>query len=119
MKPLSLILAATLSVVGIAGAGAAFVLAQPADSDIAQSVAADPLAALRAYVMDQNGTEQPFDNEFWDHHEAGIFYRRPTANRWLYWSVEPLVRWDRAYRWSADPGIRIGIEALFWDLARR
>lgn len=54
-----------------------------------------------------------------DHHEAGIFYRRPTPNRWLYWSVEPLVRWDREYRWSADPGIRIGIEALFWDLARR
>ena len=54
-----------------------------------------------------------------DHHEAGIFYRRPTPNRWLYWSVEPLVRWDREHRWSADPGIRIGIEALFWDLARR
>lgn len=54
-----------------------------------------------------------------DHHEAGIFYRRPTPNRWLYWSVEPLVRWDRQYGWSADPGIRIGIEALFWDLARR
>lgn len=54
-----------------------------------------------------------------DHHEAGIFYRRPTGNRWLYWSVEPLVRWDREYRWSADPGIRIGVEMLFWDLARR
>lgn len=54
-----------------------------------------------------------------DHHEAGIFYRRPTANRWLYWSVEPLVRWNREYRWSADPGIRIGVEMLFWDLARR
>jgi hypothetical protein len=54
-----------------------------------------------------------------DHYEAGLFHRRPTPNRWLYWSVEPLVRWDREYRWSADPGVRVGIEALFWDLARR
>ena len=34
------------------------------------------------------------------------------------WFVEPLVRWDREYAWQADPGIRIGIDALFWDLAR-
>jgi hypothetical protein len=53
-----------------------------------------------------------------DHYEAGIFHRRPFANRWLYWSVEPLVRWDREYAWSADPGIRIGLEMLFWDLVR-
>ncbi len=51
-------------------------------------------------------------------YEAGIFYRRPTRTRWLYWSVEPLVRWDREYAWRADPGIRVGVEALFWDLAR-
>jgi hypothetical protein len=53
-----------------------------------------------------------------DHYEAGIFYRRPFANRWLYWSAEPLVRWDREYAWSADPGIRLGLEMLFWDLVR-
>jgi hypothetical protein len=53
-----------------------------------------------------------------DHYEAGIFLRRPFANRWLYWSVEPLVRWDREHAWSADPGIRIGLDMLFWDLAR-
>jgi hypothetical protein len=53
-----------------------------------------------------------------DQYEAGIFYRRPTPNRWMYWSVEPLVSWDREYRWSADPGIRIGVQMLFWDLAR-
>ncbi len=54
-----------------------------------------------------------------DQYEAAIFYRRPTRTRWLYWSVEPLVTWERMYEWSADPGIRIGVEALFWDLARR
>lgn len=53
-----------------------------------------------------------------DTYESGIFYRRPTRTRWLYWSVEPLVRWDRKYEWNADPGIRLGVEALFWDLAR-
>jgi hypothetical protein len=53
-----------------------------------------------------------------DEYEAGIFYRRPTSNRWIYWSVEPVVSWDREYNWTTDPGIRIGIEMLFWDLAR-
>lgn len=53
------------------------------------------------------------------YYETGVFYRRPTArHRWLYWYVEPIVRWDRKYQWNADPGIRIGIDMLFWDLAR-
>lgn len=53
-----------------------------------------------------------------EYYEFGVFYRQPTSNRWLYWFVEPLVRWDREYDWHSDPGIRIGIDALFWDLAR-
>jgi len=52
------------------------------------------------------------------YYEASLFRKRPTASGWLYWFVEPLVRWDREYGWQADPGIRIGIDALFWDLAR-
>ncbi|MEO6367840.1 MAG: hypothetical protein ABIP38_07580 [Steroidobacteraceae bacterium] len=52
------------------------------------------------------------------YYEAGVFYARPTANHWLFWSVEPLLNWDRNYDWKADPGIRLGINALFWDLAR-
>jgi hypothetical protein len=51
-------------------------------------------------------------------YETGIFYRRPTRNGWLYWNVEPIVQWDRKYGWHPDPGIRIGIDMLFWDLAR-
>lgn len=58
------------------------------------------------------------DSKKISYYESGIFYRRGTPNRWLYWFVEPLVRWDRRYEWSTDPGIRIGIDALFWDLAR-
>jgi hypothetical protein len=52
------------------------------------------------------------------YYEAGLFYRRPSASRWLFWYAEPLVRWDREYEWSADPGLRLGVTALFWDLAR-
>ena len=52
------------------------------------------------------------------YYEAGVFYARPTANHWLFWSVEPLVNWDRNYGWKADPGIKLGVNALFWDLAR-
>ena len=52
------------------------------------------------------------------YYESGLFYRHRTTNRWLYWFVEPLLRWDRKYNWSTDPGIRVGFDALFWDLAR-
>ena len=52
------------------------------------------------------------------YYEAAAFYTQPMKNRWLFWSVEPLLRWDRGYNWHADPGIRIGFNALFWDLAR-
>ena len=52
------------------------------------------------------------------YYEASFFYRRPTGNRWLYWFVEPLVRLDEKYDYNVDPGLRIGIDALFWDLAR-
>lgn len=54
-----------------------------------------------------------------NYYEAGVMIKRQTASPWLFWFVEPLVRWDREYDWDADPGIRIGLDALFWDLARR
>ncbi|MCP5328125.1 MAG: hypothetical protein R3E75_04530 [Steroidobacteraceae bacterium] len=53
-----------------------------------------------------------------DYYEVAAFYKRPLRNRWLYGYIEPLLRWDRKYDWSTDPGIRIGFEALFWDLSR-
>lgn len=54
-----------------------------------------------------------------NYYEVGVMVKRQTANPWLFWFVEPLVRWDREYGWDTDPGIRIGLDALFWDLARR
>lgn len=52
------------------------------------------------------------------YYEANAFYRHPSSNRWLFWYVEPLVRWNRDYNWKADAGVRVGINVLFWDLAR-
>jgi hypothetical protein len=52
-------------------------------------------------------------------YEASLFVKQPTATRWLYWHVSPLVTWERSQGWHADPGIRIGIDALFWDVSRR
>ena len=43
----------------------------------------------------------------------------PTARNWLYWNVTPLVRWERKFGWKADPGIRAGIDILFWDRSDR
>lgn len=53
-----------------------------------------------------------------DFYEAGIFWKKPLHGRWLFLSVEPLVRFERDRQWAADPGVRIGLDALFWDLAR-
>ena len=53
------------------------------------------------------------------YYEAGVFARWPSKSRWLFWYVEPLVRWDREHDWNADAGIRIGFDALFWELVRR
>jgi hypothetical protein len=58
------------------------------------------------------------DASYSDYYDAGFFVRRPTSNKWLFWYAEPFVRWDRNYNWKADPGLRVGINALFWDLAR-
>lgn len=53
------------------------------------------------------------------YYEAGVFFRWPSKSRWLFWYVEPLVRWDHEHDWKADAGIRIGFDALFWELVRR
>lgn len=52
-------------------------------------------------------------------YELSVFYKQPTAHRWLYWQVTPFVRWERDYGWHADPGIRVSLDALFWDRASR
>ena len=52
-------------------------------------------------------------------YEASFFYKQPTKTHWLYWHVAPLVTWERQFNWHPDPGIRIGIDALFWNVSGR
>ena len=65
MKPLPWIIAGAAAV----AVGAAAFLAQPQSSASAET----RFEALRTYVMDFGGTERAFDNEYWDHHEPGIY----------------------------------------------
>ncbi len=52
-------------------------------------------------------------------YEISVFAKRPTGRNWLYWHVTPLVRWERERGWHADPGIRAGVDILFWDVSDR
>jgi hypothetical protein len=49
-------------------------------------------------------------------YEASVLVKRPLHGGWLYGYIEPVVRWDRAFRWHPDIGVRIGFDALFWRL---
>ena len=37
------------------------------------------LERLRDWVMDSGGTERAFDNQYWDHHETGIYVEAKTG----------------------------------------
>jgi hypothetical protein len=71
---------------------------------------------LRAFGKDEGTFEGERATEYY---EVGVFYRRPTRNKWLYLHFEPIVRWDKAYSWATDLGVRLGFDILFWDLARQ
>jgi methionine-R-sulfoxide reductase len=77
MKRVTLIAAAAAAV--FAGAGlyayAQSRPAQPAQAQRSEGV----LERLRRYVMDENGTERAFDNEYWNHHEPGIYVEARTG----------------------------------------
>jgi hypothetical protein len=52
-------------------------------------------------------------------YESSLLFKRPLHGGWLYGYVEPVVRWERASDWHPAAGIRIGVDALFWGLAKR
>jgi len=60
-------------------AGGVAALAQPARAPAPQAREANALERLRDWVMDQGGTERAFQNEFWDHKEAGIYVEARTG----------------------------------------
>ncbi len=77
MKLIPALLAAALAVVGGAGvyAYAQQRTSAPAQTERSQSA----LERLRDWVMNNNGTERAFDNEYWDHHETGIYVEARTG----------------------------------------
>jgi len=50
-------------------------------------------------------------------YESSVIIKRPLHGGWLYAYVEPVARWERAYRWHPDLGVRIGFDALLWGLS--
>ncbi|MGE0740708.1 MAG: peptide-methionine (R)-S-oxide reductase MsrB [Hyphomonadaceae bacterium] len=72
MKPAPLIAAAALAL--IAGAGAFYFAGSPVA--VAQQ---RTFEQLRAWVMDQRGTEPAFNNAYWDNHQPGLYVEARTG----------------------------------------
>lgn len=74
-----------LVAVTMAALGGVVAFAQPLQSQRTEQASAEPqrgqnaLERLRSYVMDRNGTERAFQNEYWDHHEPGIYVEARTG----------------------------------------
>jgi methionine-R-sulfoxide reductase len=76
MKPIPALLAVAL----LAGAGVyAYAQQHTAESRAQTERSPSALERLRNWVMDQGGTERAFDNEYWDHHETGIYVEARTG----------------------------------------
>lgn len=70
------ILAAALLLAG----GGVYAYAQQNRQPAAQTERSpNALERLRDWVMTQGGTERAFDNEYWDHHETGIYVEARTG----------------------------------------
>ncbi len=71
-------LLATFIVVGGAGVYAYAQQRSPAPAQQSQH-SPSGLERLRSMVMDRNGTERAFDNEYWNNHEAGLYVEARTG----------------------------------------
>jgi len=76
MKLIPALLAATL----LASGAGMYAYAQNRDTAAErQERSPSTFERLRNWVMDQGGTERAFDNQYWDHHETGIYVEARTG----------------------------------------
>jgi len=79
MSRIALVLAALIT--GLGGAGY-YAYAQQRNTPPARAQSErspNAMERLRDWVMNQNGTERAFDNEYWNHHETGIYVEAATG----------------------------------------
>lgn len=56
-------------------------------------------------------TLQPFN-----YHRLQVTYRRPLYRDWVFLDVTPELEWRREFDWRTDSLLRIGFDAVFWEL---
>lgn len=50
-----------------------------------------------------------------DRHRVTFLYRKPIHQDWLFMDILPELEWVNEDDWEIAPGIRVGIDALFWE----
>jgi methionine-R-sulfoxide reductase len=72
-------LAPVLALALIAVGGAGYYAYAQTQRDAETERSPNALERLRDWVMDQGGTERAFNNEYWNHHETGIYVEARTG----------------------------------------
>lgn len=70
---------ALLTAILLAGGAGVFAYAQQRNQPAQTERSASALERLRDWVMERGGTERAFDNEYWDHHEPGLYVEARTG----------------------------------------
>lgn len=78
---MKLVTALTAAALTLSGAGVYAYAQTRANEAAEQQVRRDPNAfeRLRDWVMERGGTERAFANQYWDHHETGIYVEARTG----------------------------------------